>query len=85
MEKTGRMESEVYRILKSISQTEADVAADTRLREDLGLDSFASLMVMNELDQAFGIEIVDDDFQELSTASDVVRLLRERYLGDKAE
>jgi acyl carrier protein len=58
---------------------------ETNLREEMGFDSLTTLMAMNELDDAFGIEINEEDFKDVVTAADVVRLLRENYLGLGAE
>ncbi len=74
------IETTVFAILQKISQSAIAVGPQVKLREELGMDSFASLMVMNELDDAFGIEIFEEDFLKVTLAADVVRLLQERYL-----
>jgi acyl carrier protein len=58
---------------------------ETNLREEMDFDSLTTLMAMNELDDAFEIEINEEDFIDVVTAADVVRLLRENYLGLSAE
>ena len=48
------------------------VAATDRLREDLGLDSFDSLMVVCELEDVFRLNVNTEDIKTLVTVQDII-------------
>lgn len=70
----------IMTILRTIARRTEPIRMETNLREEMGFDSLTTLMAMNELDDAFGIEINEQDFNEVLTVADVVRLLRKNYL-----
>lgn len=76
----NNLEIKVLNILQTISQKTELIRMETNLREEMDFDSLTTLMAMNELDDAFGIEINEEDFKDVVVAADVVRLLRENYL-----
>ena len=77
--KDNNLETKVLSILQTISRRTEPIRMETNLREELDFDSLTTLMAMNELDDAFGIVIDEDDFKDVVVAADVVRLLRENY------
>jgi acyl carrier protein len=42
------------------------------LREDLGLDSMATIELLYQIEEAFDLEIPDQDLQKLLTVADVI-------------
>ena len=56
------------------------------LQEDLALDSLAMVMLLIEIEEAFGIEFDESDMNpfELNTVQDVIVLVS-KYLGDENE
>ncbi|MBE6761997.1 MAG: acyl carrier protein [Ruminococcaceae bacterium] len=56
------------------------------LQEDLALDSLAMVMLLIEIEEAFGIELDESDMNpfELNTVQDVIVLVS-KYLGDENE
>ena len=78
--KENDLETKVLHILQSVSQKKEPIRMETNLREEMDFDSLTTLMAMNELDDAFGIVINEEDFKDVVLAADVVRLLRENYL-----
>ena len=54
----------------------AEVNADTRLKEDLGFDSLAMMMMAMELEEAFGFEFAE--FVKFETVGDVCGYLESR-------
>ena len=79
--KENDLETKVLNILQSVSQKTKPIRMETNLRKEMDFDSLTTLMAMNELDDAFGIVINEEDFKDVVLAADVVRLLRENYLG----
>jgi acyl carrier protein len=48
---------------------------DTRLAEDLGVDSFAAVELMFDLEEEFGLEIPDSDIKNVRCVRDIVAYL----------
>jgi acyl carrier protein len=51
------------------------VQAETRLAEDLGVDSFGALELMFEIEEAFELKIADDDIEHIRSVNDIVQHL----------
>lgn len=67
--------------LKAILKTYTDipVTQDSRLIDDLGLDSFLIVYFLTEVEDCFGINIDESEFIDLVTVEDVLeRILKER-------
>lgn len=56
----------------------AEVGDDAHLRDDLGLDSLQAVTVVMSLEEAFGVEVDDDEIDKLQTVGDVLALLSEK-------
>jgi acyl carrier protein len=69
----------VIAIIRNNISTDAGITADTDMRKDLAVDSFDGLMIMNEIDDAFGISVDEDDFKKVNTPGEIVNLLQEQY------
>ncbi len=52
---------------------------NTNLKKNLNFDSFDVLMIMNAIDDEFSISLEDDDFQEINTPEEIVKLLKKKY------
>jgi acyl carrier protein len=53
-----------------------DLRPDDKLYADLGLDSATALELVVELEDAFGIQIDNQDASELQTLADIAALVR---------
>ena len=53
------------------------INAETRLVEDLKIDSFGAVELMFELEEMFGLSISDSDIQRVRTVKDIVGYLSE--------
>jgi len=60
-----------------------EVAPDARILDDLGADSLDVVELVMSLEEAFDIEIPDEDVEELRTVADVERYVT-RIAGDAA-
>ena len=54
----------------------AEVTRDTRLREDLGIDSLSLIDVAVAAEDAFEVRIPDEDLERFQTVGDVVDHIR---------
>jgi acyl carrier protein len=69
---------EVRAIMSEIGLCPADVAADARLVDDLGLDSLDWVDFALRVETLLGIELRDEKLASLVTVADVAELVRER-------
>jgi acyl carrier protein len=59
---------------------EADLVPEASLLDDLGADSLDVVELVMALEEEFGIEVPDDDVENIRTIQDIVR-----YVEGKAE
>lgn len=74
-----KIEEKVLAIIRANTEEKAGVTLASDLRQELRLDSFGTLMVINALEDELGISVEDGDFQQVRRVSDVVALLRSKY------
>lgn len=56
----------------------ASIAPHQSLRDDLGLDSMATIELLFRIEEAFDIQIPDEDLRSLSTVADVTTYVDKR-------
>ncbi|WP_447974009.1 acyl carrier protein [Nitrospira sp. Kam-Ns4a] len=54
------------------------IQPDMALRDDLGLDSMATIELLFRIEEAFDLQIPDEDLQKLSTVADVITYVEGR-------
>lgn len=69
----------VIAIIRKNINSEAEIGENTSLRQELDIDSFDVLMIMNELDDEYGIALDEDDFKAVNTPREIVSLLTAKY------
>jgi len=69
----------VIAIIRNNISSDAEIRADSDMRKDLAVDSFDGLMIMNEIDDAFGISVDEDDFKKVNSPQEIVSLLKDKY------
>ncbi|MFP3728104.1 acyl carrier protein [Priestia filamentosa] len=65
-------------IVERIGVSESDVTLEAKFKDDLGADSLDVVEFMMEVEDEFGIEVADEDAEQLVTVGDVVKYLEER-------
>lgn len=68
-QKVGEILSKKFRV--ALDQ----INPETRLAEDLGVDSFGAVELMFELEEAFGLKIPDSDIEHVRKVKDIVEYL----------
>jgi acyl carrier protein len=67
---------------KVVDVVPAEITTATTLREDLGLDSFAALELLFELEEKVGINIPQSAVADLRTVGDVVVFVQNAQRGE---
>ncbi len=74
-----KIEEKIIAIIQSNTEAKEGITLRSNLRQDLRLDSFGTLMVINALEDTFAITLAEADFARVNTVGDVVSLLRGKY------
>ena len=69
------LERKVIDLIQANIEKKHIITLNSDLRRDLGVDSFGTLMIVNDLEDTFGIEIKEDDIKKVVTVADIVQLL----------
>lgn len=73
------LEERVIKTIEENLEKKAKVTATTDLRNDLGLDSFSMLMIVNALEDEFGISIEERNLNGINNVIDIVNGLKQHY------
>ncbi len=81
--------SEIFEKVKDIlvdklELDRAKIGLESRLLEDLGMDSFGSIEVVFELEEKFGLKIPDEDIIQAKTVKDIVDYVALKTQGGSA-
>ncbi len=72
------LEDRVIATLTNNLEKRPEISLESRLLEDLLVDSFDRLMILAALEDEFSLTIPDDDFADVVTVSDIVIKLTAR-------
>lgn len=72
------MEDRIMFTIKHLLRRGTKITLESRLIEDLKLDSLDKLMILSDLEGEFNITIAEDDFLDIVTVNDIVMKLRAR-------
>lgn len=63
---------------RSYDEIDKKARIDSKLRDDLGIDSLESLDFLSAIEKGFSVEVKDSEIMELQTVADVISLIREK-------
>lgn len=80
---THSLQAEIIQALaKALKREASTIRPEDHLREDLGLDSLAVIELLFKLEEAFDLEIPDQDLPSLSTVASVSAYIEARAPKD---
>ncbi|NLY21476.1 MAG: acyl carrier protein [Tissierellia bacterium] len=62
-------------LVEAIQVDEADVTAEAKLYDDLGIDSLSAVELALELETEFDVQIEDDELAKLETVQDIINII----------
>jgi acyl carrier protein len=74
-----KIEERVIEVILANSEEIEEITVDSHLEEDLGIDSFGTLMIVNGLEDEFEIVIEERHVKEIRTVREIVEVLRRSY------
>ena len=73
----GSMEQQVRKLVsEQLSVSESLVTPEATFAEDLGADSLDRVELVMNVEQAFGIEVPDEEAEKITTVQDMYNLIR---------
>ena len=73
------LERKVMDLIRSNIEKKYAVTLESDLRQDLEVDSFGTIMIVNAIEDEFGITVEETDIRGLVTVTDIVQLLKTKY------
>ena len=64
-------------LVETMDIEEEKITLDTKLKDDLNLDSLDSVELIMSAEEEFGIEIPDEDVMNFKTVNDIVNYIEE--------
>jgi len=77
-----KIEDRIMMTIQSILDKHPVITLDSRLLEDLMVDSLDKLMILSALEDEFSIAIAEDDFTDVISVKDIVVKLKARGFSD---
>jgi acyl carrier protein len=74
-----KLEDKIIAIVGAQITSHETVTLFSNLRQELRLDSFGTLMIINAIEDEFGITVDESDFSQVRTVADIVALLETKY------
>ena len=74
----------IKEVLSEQLGVEADIKLDSKLREDLNIDSLLAVQLSVLLENKYDIEITEEELESLTTIKDVVDLLKAKGVKEDA-
>ena len=76
------LEERIISAIQGVLEKRVEITLESRLLEDLKVDSLDLLMILSSLEDEFSITIAEDDFLDVVTVKDIAVKLRARGLSD---
>ncbi len=67
-------------VINQLNITEAEYRVDAAFIDDLGADSLDIVEMVMAMEDIFGIEIADEDLEQIRLVKDVIEYLKQRLL-----
>ncbi len=74
-----QLEERVINVILNNSEDIDKIFIESDLREDLGIDSFGTIMIVNGIEEEFNITINDDYIEKINSVKDIAVMLQTQY------
>ena len=73
------MEKEIIKILSEVSEVkEKDIKLNSKLVDDLELESLDVVTLISEFEKKYNIEILDEDIKKFITVEDIIEYIKSK-------
>ena len=68
-------------VMEQLDVTREQCLLEASFIDDLGADSLDIVELLMEMEEAFGVEIADEELEKISTIKDVIDFLKQRGIN----
>jgi len=68
-------------VMEQLDVTREECVLEASFIDDLGADSLDIVELLMEMEEAFGVEIADEELEKISTIKDVVDFLKQKGIN----
>jgi acyl carrier protein len=68
-------------VMEQLDVTREECVLDASFIDDLGADSLDIVELLMEMEEAFGVEIADEELEKISTIKDVINFLKQKGIN----
>jgi acyl carrier protein len=68
-------------IMEQLDVTKEQCVLEASFIDDLGADSLDIVELLMEMEEAFGVEIADEELEKISTIKDVIDFLKQKGIN----
>lgn len=69
-------------IIEQLNLSDVEITEDTSFKDDLGADSLDLFELVMAFEEEYGIEMPQEDLEDIDTVGDVIKLLKESGIND---
>ena len=77
------LNDKIISIIKDQCDSVVYIDRTSNLEEDLGIDSFGAIMIVNAIEDEISIRIKNEDLEKFKNVNDIVNVLQYKYLNRK--
>jgi acyl carrier protein len=75
--------AKLLEIIRNNTEGGKEVILSSNLRDDLDVDSFGTLMIIDAIEDEFNITVADTDFENIITVADILAVMEEKHLNQR--
>ena len=68
-------------VMEQLDVTREQCVLEASFIDDLGADSLDIVELLMEMEEAFGVEIADEELEKISTIKDVINFLKQKGIN----
>ena len=68
-------------VMEQLDVTREECVLEASFIDDLGADSLDIVELLMEMEEAFGVEIADEELEKISTIKDVIDFLKQKGIN----
>ena len=68
-------------VMEQLDVTKEECVLEASFIDDLGADSLDVVELLMEMEEAFGVEIADEELEKISTIKDVIDFLKQKGIN----
>ena len=76
------IDEKIMKIIEDNLEEKTKISFETNIKNDLSVDSFGMVIIINALEDEFSITIDEAEFYKADTIADIISILKTKYLKE---